>query len=78
MRCLLRHGRARTAIYEEAAALWRELYGETPPPRIDGAMMLDMITQQLLDVAYDRLRSPLPAPVDDHRSDSRRRGASHR
>lgn len=45
-------------IYEEAAALWRELYGEPPPIRADGSMMLDIIMRSLPDVSYDRLRSP--------------------
>jgi hypothetical protein len=45
-------------IYEEAAALWRELYGEPPPAQADGSKMLDMITRSLGDTPYDRLRSP--------------------
>lgn len=48
-------------IYEEAAALWRELYGEQPPVR-DGSMLLDMITQRLPDSEYYRLRSPYLRP----------------
>ncbi len=44
-------------IYEEAAALWRELYGEQPPVR-DGSLLLDMITQGLTPTEYERLRSP--------------------
>jgi hypothetical protein len=44
-------------IYEEAAALWRELYGEQPPVR-DGAILLDMITQRLPATEYYRWRSP--------------------
>jgi len=50
-----------TRIYEEAAALWRELYGEQPPVR-DGAILLDMITQRLPATEYDRLRSPFLRP----------------
>lgn len=45
-------------IYEEASALWREVFGESPPPRIDGEAMLELITHSLTEVSYDRLRSP--------------------
>ncbi|RAK59298.1 hypothetical protein DJ021_05510 [Phenylobacterium hankyongense] len=45
-------------IYEEVSALWRELYGEPPPIRADGGMMLDIIMRSLPDVGYERLRSP--------------------
>ncbi len=48
-------------IYEEAAALWRELYGEQPPHR-DGSLLLDMIAQGLPAPQYDRLRSPYLRP----------------
>ncbi len=48
-------------IYEEAAALWRELYGEQPPVR-DGSLLLDIITQKLPLGDYDRLRSPYLRP----------------
>jgi hypothetical protein len=50
-----------TRIYEEAAALWRELYGDAPPVR-DGAILLDIITQQLPAKEYYRLRSPYLRP----------------
>jgi hypothetical protein len=50
-------GRRETKVYEEAAALWRELYGEAPPVH-DGTILLDMITQQLPASDYYRLRSP--------------------
>ncbi|MGA0605805.1 hypothetical protein ACO2Q0_07370 [Phenylobacterium sp. VNQ135] len=45
-------------IDEEAAALWRELFGEPPPVTADGPMMLDVIMKSLPDMGYDRLRSP--------------------
>jgi hypothetical protein len=45
-------------IYEEAAALWREVFDEPPPPRVGGAAMLEIITRSLSDVSYNRLRSP--------------------
>ncbi len=48
-------------IYEEAAALWRELYGEAPPVR-DGVQLLDIITQSLPETGYHRIRSPYLRP----------------
>jgi hypothetical protein len=45
-------------IYEEAAALWRAVFDEPPPPRTNGSAMLEIITRRLGDIAYDRLRSP--------------------
>jgi hypothetical protein len=45
-------------IYEEACALWRELFGEPPPMRADGRMLLDVITKGLPERSYDRLASP--------------------
>jgi len=45
-------------IYQEAAALWRELYREPPPIKADGALMLQIITQALPVEGYDRLRIP--------------------
>ena len=49
-------------IYEEAAALWRELFAEPPPLRADGSAMLDMITKGLPQKTYDRLVSPFLRP----------------
>jgi len=49
-------------IYEEAAALWRELFGEPPPRDADGMAMLDMITHGLGETPYERLRSPFLRP----------------
>lgn len=45
-------------IYEEAAALWRELYGEPPPREAAGTDILSMIVGGLPDPNYDRLASP--------------------
>jgi hypothetical protein len=45
-------------IYEEASALWRELFGEPPPIQADGSMMLDIIMRSLPEKGYERLRSP--------------------
>ena len=41
-------------IYEEAAALWRQLYGE-PPPAGDGAAILDGLLSDLPRKTYNRL-----------------------
>jgi hypothetical protein len=49
-------------IYEEAAALWRELFDEPPPGRTDGLRLLEMITHNLEDPSYKRLRSPFLRP----------------
>jgi|GEM_PF-728077 len=48
-------------IYEEAAALWRELFNE-PPPCSDGSRMLDLIMSRVCDPSYVRLRSPYLRP----------------
>lgn len=53
--------RRNNQIYEEAAALWRELYGEAPPVH-DGAILLDIITQRLPAKDYYQLRSPYLRP----------------
>lgn len=45
-------------IQEEAAALWRELFGEPPPIAADGPMMLDVIMRSLPDAGYQRLQTP--------------------
>ena len=45
-------------IYEEAAALWREVFGEPPPVRADGPTMLGIITRSLGDASYERMQSP--------------------
>jgi hypothetical protein len=44
-------------IYEEAADLWRQLYGE-PPPQGDGATILGRILGELPEPDYDRLATP--------------------
>lgn len=49
-------------IYEEAAALWRELFGEPPPVRADSATLLDRITKGLPERPYERLASPFLRP----------------
>jgi hypothetical protein len=61
-------------IYDEAAALWRQVFGEPPPILADGATMLDIITRSLPEQSYDRLRTsqlrasniafPAPARAD--------------
>jgi hypothetical protein len=61
-------------IYEETAALWRELFGEPPPIKTDGAMMLDVILRALPERPYDRIASPhlrpsqISRPKSGHRS----------
>lgn len=49
----------RTARLEaEAAALWRELYGEPPPAEADAGEMLDIMLRRMPAISYDRLSSP--------------------
>ena len=50
-------------IFEEAAALWRELYGEPPPIRADGATLLDVIMRSLPERDYERIASPFLRPT---------------
>jgi hypothetical protein len=45
-------------IYEEAAALWRQLYGEPPPSDADGGALLDSIMGRLPETGYNRLATP--------------------
>ena len=49
-------------IDEEASALWRELFGEPPPLRADGATLLDVIMKSLPEHPYQRLASPYLRP----------------
>jgi hypothetical protein len=49
-------------IYQEAAALWLEVFGEPPPVRTDGPTLLAIITRSLGDTPYERLRSPFLRP----------------
>jgi hypothetical protein len=49
-------------IYEEAAALWWEIFHEPPPARADGPTLLEIITRSLEDPSYKRLRSPFLRP----------------
>ncbi|HEY0647000.1 hypothetical protein [Phenylobacterium sp.] len=45
-------------IYDEAAALWRQLYGEPPPAAADGSVILDLILDHLPGAEYERLATP--------------------
>lgn len=45
-------------IYEEAAALWRQLHGDVPPPETDGRDILNLIVGGLPDAEYDRIATP--------------------
>jgi hypothetical protein len=49
-------------IYEEADALWREVFGEPPPAYADGSTLLAILTRRLDEVRYERLRSPFLRP----------------
>jgi hypothetical protein len=50
-------------VYEEAVALWGELFDDPPPAVVDGAELLEMITCSLGDPNYyDRIRSPYLRP----------------
>jgi len=49
-------------IHEEAAALWRELFGEPPPIRADGGTLLDVIMKSLPERDYERMASPFLRP----------------
>lgn len=50
-------------IFEEASALWSQLYCEPPPPGADGRAVLDMIMQRLPDTSYGRLVTPHLRPA---------------
>ncbi|MEW5687889.1 MAG: hypothetical protein AB1942_23490 [Pseudomonadota bacterium] len=45
-------------IYEEAAALWRQLYGEPPPAHLGGSEIIGMIVGGLDERDYARLATP--------------------
>jgi hypothetical protein len=45
-------------IYEEAAALWRELFSDPPPARADGATILEVMMRRLPERRYERMASP--------------------
>jgi len=45
-------------LHEEASALWREVFGESPPLRMDGSTMLDIVTRCVDDISYSRVISP--------------------
>jgi hypothetical protein len=47
-------------IYQEAAALWGELFRE-PPPKADGQAILDLILKRMPDARYNRLRGVRPS-----------------
>jgi hypothetical protein len=44
-------------IYQEAAALWRQVYGESPPRGIDGGDMLERLMHKLPETRYARFQS---------------------
>lgn len=45
-------------IYEEAVALWRQLYNEPPPSDAGGAELLGLIVGGLADADYNRIQTP--------------------
>lgn len=45
-------------VYEEAVALWRQLYREPPPANACGADILEAIVGGLGKADYNRLQSP--------------------
>lgn len=45
-------------IYDEAAALWREVFNELPPALTDGPTMLKIIMRCAGPPPYERLHSP--------------------
>ncbi len=45
-------------IYQEAAALWRELFREPPPAKADGRALLDLIMRRMPGSDYERLKTP--------------------
>lgn len=51
-------------IYEEAAALWRQLYGDPPPAVADGSVILDMIFSDQPATDYDHIATPHLRPAN--------------
>lgn len=45
-------------IAREAEALWREVFGEPPSLRADGATLLDIIMRSTEPKSYERLNRP--------------------
>jgi hypothetical protein len=50
-------------IYQEACALWRELFREPPPAKADGQALLDLILRRMPERAHERLKSPHLRPA---------------
>ena len=51
-------------IYEEAAALWRQLYGGPPPANLGGAEIIGLIVGDLDESGYARLATPHLRPTN--------------
>lgn len=51
-------------IYEEAVALWRQLYGDAPPHQAAGSEILGMIVGGLADADYNRIQTPHLRPTN--------------
>jgi hypothetical protein len=50
-------------IDAEAAALWRELYDESPPDGAEGGEMIDLMLSRLPALGYERMRRPFLRPL---------------
>jgi hypothetical protein len=44
-------------VTAEASALWQAVFGEPPPVRDSGALMIKLILESLPEVSYDRFSS---------------------
>ena len=51
-------------LYDEAAALWRELYALPPPREADGRAILELILREMPGAEYGRLVSPYLRPAN--------------
>ena len=51
-------------IYQEAAALWRQLHGEPVPEGLDGPSILRLILGGLPDSGYERLATSHLRPAN--------------
>jgi hypothetical protein len=60
-------------MYDEAAALWRELFGEPPPARADACALFDVIMRRLPEKRYERMASPYlrPSQISSPRYEAR-------
>lgn len=45
-------------IYQEALGLWRQVFGDRPPPPADGTTLIALVMTSIPEAGYDRLRTP--------------------